>query len=421
MPRSAAQLALAWDETRSSALAIKQAKEAPGRLHMSALRFNSMHFMPYAHLPENHKELKSVWVDFSNRNYDPDKGYDLYQRYIKELVLADQLGFDAIVVNEHHNTAYSMMAAPNLIAAAVIPQTKNARICVWGTPPNFMLPNRLAEEYAMLDVMSGGRLEVAFPLGTGMEYWANPINPATARERFRESLKIILQAWREDGPTTHYGQHYTYRFLNPWPRPKQRPYPPCYIVGTGSPETIEIAAELGFGYASVFVTKERCKELNDNLRQRAGHHGHTIRPEQLPLLCFIYVAETQEQADREYTVHLQRFFEDYVRTTPHYLAPPGYLSVDQLKTRAAAADKMHGNFDLNLLSKAFFISVGTPDKVANDIGQWSETMQTTHINCVTHVADMPHWKTVKNLTLFAEEVMPRFGSRSGAATRVAAE
>ena len=139
---------------------------------MSALRFNSMHFMPYAHLPENHKELKSVWVDFSNKNYDPDKGYDLYQRYIKELVLADQLGFDAIVVNEHHNTAYSMMAAPNLIAAAVIPQTKNARICVWGTPPNFMLPNRLAEEYAMLDVMSGGRLEVAFPLGTGMEYWA---------------------------------------------------------------------------------------------------------------------------------------------------------------------------------------------------------------------------------------------------------
>ena len=153
--------------------------------------------------------------------------------------------------------------------------------------------------------------------------------------------------------------------------------------------------------------RQRCKELNDNLRQRAGHYGHTIRPEQLPLLCFIYVAETQEQADREYTVHLQRFFEDYVRTTPHYLAPPGYLSVDQLKTRAAAADKMHGSFDLNLLSKAFFISVGTPDKVANDIGQWSETMQTTHINCVTHVADMPHWKTVKNLTLFAEEVMPR--------------
>ena len=105
-----------------------------------------------------------------------------------------------------------MRAAPNLIAAAIIPQIKNAKICVWGTPPNLEYPNRLAEEYAMLDVLSQGRLEVAFPLGTGMEYWANPINPATARERHRESIDIILQAWTQDGPTTYYGDFYTYRY-----------------------------------------------------------------------------------------------------------------------------------------------------------------------------------------------------------------
>jgi alkanesulfonate monooxygenase SsuD/methylene tetrahydromethanopterin reductase-like flavin-dependent oxidoreductase (luciferase family) len=312
-----------------------------------------------------------------------------------------------------------MMAAPNLIAAAIIPQTKNARICVWGTPPNLTLPNRLAEEYAMLDVMSGGRLEVAFPLGTGMEYWAHPVSPVTARDRFRESLKIILQAWREDGPTKHFGKHYTYRFLNSWPRPMQKPNPPCYIVGTGSPETIEIAAELGFGYASVFVTKQRAKELNDSLRQRAQHYGHTVRPDQLPILNFVYVAETQEQAEREYIPHLQAYFEDYLRTSPQYLAPPGYLSVEQLKIRAALADKLHGGFNFEALNQAFFISVGTPDRVANDMGEWATQMNTTHFNSVTHVADMPHWKTVKNLTLFAEEVMPRLRSRT--AQRVAAE
>ena len=142
------------------------------------VRFNFMHFLPYVHLPENHKEFKSLWVDFPNKYYDPKRGHELYQRYLSELVLADRLGFDAIVVNEHHNTAYSMMAAPNLIASAIIPQTRNAKICVWGTPPNLEYPNRLAEEYAMLDVMSEGRLEVAFPLGTGMEYWANPDQPS---------------------------------------------------------------------------------------------------------------------------------------------------------------------------------------------------------------------------------------------------
>jgi len=109
------------------------------------LRFSCMHFMPYAHLPENLYDHKSVWVDFSNKHYEPEKGGALYQRYLAELVRADQLGYDAVVVNEHHNTVYSMMATPNLIAAALVPQTKRAKICVWGTPPNLMLPNRLAE------------------------------------------------------------------------------------------------------------------------------------------------------------------------------------------------------------------------------------------------------------------------------------
>jgi alkanesulfonate monooxygenase SsuD/methylene tetrahydromethanopterin reductase-like flavin-dependent oxidoreductase (luciferase family) len=269
--------------------------------------------------------------------------------------------------------------------------------------------------------MSKGRLEVAFPLGTGMEYWSNPVNPATARDRFKESLKIILQAWTEDGPTTHYGQFYTYRFLNPWPRPFQRPHPPCYIVGTGSPETIEIAAELGFGYASVFVTQQRAAELNETLRQRAASYGNTMRPDQFPLQTWVYVAETQEQAEREFIGHFQRFFEDFARTTPQYLAPPGYLSIDQLKMRAAMADKMHGGFDFEAISKSFFIAVGTPERVANQMGEWSVKMKTTHFNNVMHVADMPHWKTVKNLTLFAEEVMPRLRSRSTPSYRMAAE
>ena len=117
--------------------------------------------------------------------------------------------------------------------------------------------------------------------------------------------------------------------------------------------------------------------------------------------------------------HLKAFFEDYVRTTPQYLAPPGYLSVDQLKIRAAGADKMHGGFDFDLIIKSFFIAVGTPEMVADRLGSWAEWMGSSHINAVMHVADMPHWKTVKNLTLFAEEVMPRL--RRGAAQQIAAE
>ncbi|HWW48797.1 MAG TPA: LLM class flavin-dependent oxidoreductase [Xanthobacteraceae bacterium] len=386
---------------------------------MSDVRFNFMHFMPYVHLPPNHKEYKSLWVDFPNKYYDPKKAAVLYEQYFSELELADKVGFDAIVVNEHHNTSYSMMPAPNLIAAALLSRIQRAKICVWGTPPNLEYPNRLAEEYAMLDVLSKGRLEVAFPLGTGMEYWCNPINPTTARERHKESIEIILKAWTEEGPTSHYGDFYTYRFLNSWPRPYQQPHPPCYIVGTGSPETIELAAQFGFGYSAVFVTRERALELNNKLRQRSAELGKQIRPDQMPLGVLTYVAETQEQAEREFAEHLQFFFEDGLRTTPQFLAPPGYISIEQLKARAAVGDKLHGSFNLKALKDTLFLAVGTPEQVANQIGEWGHTMGTTHINIQGALGNMPHWKTVKNISLIAEEVIPRVRSQSNA--RMAAE
>ncbi len=337
-------------------------------------------------------------------------------------MLADQLGYDAVVVNEHHNSAYSMMPTPNLIAATLIPQTKNCKICIWGTPPNFMLPNRLAEEYAVLDVLSKGRIEVAFPLGTGMEYWSNPVNPATAREKFKESLKIILQAWTEDGPTTHYGQFYTYRFLNPWPRPYQRPHPPCYIVGTGSPETIEIAAELGFGYASVFVTQQRAAELNETLRNRAAHYGHTMRPGP----ASAHVIRLRRGDAGACGAGIYRTPAALLRGLhAHHAAIPrtsrlsfGRAVEDTRRDGRQAARRLRLQSDQASHPSS---PSARPRMSRTKSASGSHRMKTTHINTVMHVADMPHWKTVKNLTLFAEEVMPRLRSSSRAAMRIAAE
>lgn len=387
----------------------------------SRLRFDYMHFMPYTLLPKDLSGYNSLWVNFPNKLYDPEKAGSLYETYFSQLELADRLGFDAIVINEHHNTAYSMMQSPNIIAAALLNRVKRAKICVWGTPPNLEYPNRLAEEYAMIDVLSGGRLEVAFPLGTGMEYWAHPINPVTARARYRESLDIILKAWTEDGPQAYYGDFYTYRFLNPWPKPIQKPHPPCYIVGTGSPETIELAAELGFGYSAVFVTRDRALQLNQKLRERSADYGHPVRPEQLPLGVMTYVAETDAIAEKEGLEHIQYFFDTALRTIPQFLAPPGYLSIEQLRARAAVGDKLHGAFDFKNLEKQLFLAVGGPEKVANLIGEWAEKMGTNHVNINGHLGNVPNWKAVKNATIFAEEVMPRLRGKGIEVHREAAE
>jgi len=131
------------------------------------------------------------------------------------------------------------------------------------------------------------------------------------------------------------------------------------------------------------------------------------------------VAETEERAREEYLPHLQSFFEDFTRTTPQFLAPPGYLSVDQFKARVMGQNKMRGSFNFDLISNSFFIAVGTTEKAADQLSHWARWMGSNHINAIMHVAQMPHWKTVKNLTLFAQEVMPHV--RASVPKQMAAE
>jgi alkanesulfonate monooxygenase SsuD/methylene tetrahydromethanopterin reductase-like flavin-dependent oxidoreductase (luciferase family) len=374
------------------------------------LEFLFFHFMPYAPLPAGQKDHESLWVDYSNSNFDAATGHALYKRYWGELIMADKLGFDGVIVNEHHNTPYTMNPAPNLTAAAIIPQT-SCRIGVFGTPPNFGYPNRLAEEYAMLDVMSGGRLEVAFPLGTGMEYWANSVNPATARARFRESLEVILKSWTQNGPMSHHGEFYNYRYLNQWPKPMQSPHPPAYIVGTGSPETIELAAELGLGYSVVFIPTAKQLDVFNLYRDRMAHHGHEATSKKLTIGVMAYVAESDAQAEAEFMPHLMYFFEDALRTTPRYLVPPGYVTVPEFRKRISGPD-VHGTANWDDLVALNRIVAGTPEKVADAIGRWVDESGVSRLTLNLALGDMPGWKVEKNLTLFAEEVIPRLRSRN---------
>ncbi len=259
---------------------------------------------------------------------------------------------------------------------------------MFGTPINLEYPNRLAEEYAMLDVMSKGRLEIAFPLGTGMEYWANPMNPTTARARFRESIDIMMQAWTQDGPTSYDGEFYSYRYLNVWPKPYQKPHPKIAIVGTRQPETVEFAAQRGWSYSQVFTPKTAQIKTFNSLRELTAKYGHTVSPDKALFNAIIYVAETREQAEREAKEHIKFYFMDTLRTTPRYLAPPGYISLEQFKIRASMPN-IHGGFDWDALTQQWRVAVGTADDVASAIEQWCEEAQSSRIILHHHIGDMP--------------------------------
>ncbi len=385
------------------------------------VQFYFMHFMPYAHLPANADAMKSAWVDVPNSHFDPVEGHALYKRYLKELQLADELGFDGMVVNEHHSTLYSLMPACPLIASALAVTTKRAKICIYGTPIGITYPNRVAEEYAMIDVMSEGRVECGFPLGTGMEYWSNSVNPVYARERFRESMDILLRSWTEPGPFRYEGRFFNYKYLNPWPTPYQKPHPKMYIVGSGSEETISYAAEKGFGYSSVFVPIETQLRAFESFRKQSEQHGHKVARDSIVTTAIVYVAESEERAMAEAKEHVLYYFRYMLRTTPHYFAPPGHLSLARLRKRLSGP-VVQDELTWEMLNSIYRIVLGTPDMVAEKIAKWTGEADSNRLILHLHLGDMPHWKTVKNLTLFASEVMPRL--RRGAPValgRVAAE
>ena len=154
------------------------------------------HLMPYEMLDLSYAEThNSAWVTLTNAHYDPRQGHKLYERYIGELTLADELGFDGVCVNEHHQTAYGLMPAPNLIAAALTRTTKRAKIAVLGRAlPLVHSPVAIAEELAMLDQLSNGRLIAGFVRGVGSEYFANSINPTHSHTRFYEAHDLIMRA-----------------------------------------------------------------------------------------------------------------------------------------------------------------------------------------------------------------------------------
>ena len=132
------------------------------------------HLMPYRDLPDDFEErYESVWVTPPNRELcDPKKVAQYYKWNLDELELADRLGFDGLGVNEHHQNAYGFMASPNLMAAALARRTdeQHARSSCSATRwPCTRRPLRVAEEFAMLDCITDGRLAAGFPVGTSMD------------------------------------------------------------------------------------------------------------------------------------------------------------------------------------------------------------------------------------------------------------
>ena len=376
------------------------------------MRIYMFHLMPWPHLPADFAQTHdTAWVVCENALYDAERGHEVYNRYLDELELADQLGFDGVCVNEHHQNAYGLMPSPNIMAACLARRTTRAKLVILGNVLTlYDHPLRVAEEIAMLDVISGGRVVSGQVVGTGNEFFSYNVNPTYARERFYEAHELIVKAWTEPGPFPWEGTHYRFRYVNVWPRPFQKPHPPIWIPGSGSRETIDWVAKKRFTYMVLptlapYALRAATAEA---FRAACEREGYTARHEQIGWGIGVYVAESDAQAVQEYEPHFWYYAKNLLRNRETFNSPPGHSSVQStLGVLAARRKGRPGNFNSwEEIQKGGFVVVGSPATVRDRL-----TEIATHTGLGTlipnfSVGNVPHHLTRKSVELFAREVMP---------------
>jgi alkanesulfonate monooxygenase SsuD/methylene tetrahydromethanopterin reductase-like flavin-dependent oxidoreductase (luciferase family) len=382
------------------------------------VKFHWFNLMPWPHLPDDFREKhRSVWVDVDSRLYDPVKGHRVYNDYLDMLEFAADLGYDGVGVNEHHQNAYGMMPSPQLMAATLARRTQDVSILLLGQSiAYYNPPTRVAEEMAMIDVMSGGRLISGFPVGTSMDgNYAVGENPATLREQYQEAHDLIKKAWAEPDVFTWNGKYHKLRYVNIWPRPIQRPAPPIWIPGGGSIETWDFCAANNYNYSYLsFSGYLRAEQLMKGFWQRMDELGQEFNPYQGAFAQQICVAENMAEAQRLYEPHVRYFFERCLHVYPGFADAPGYRTeatmraglMSQVSGQAGGSAVAH-ELSWDELVKRGFILAGSPDDVAEQAEQMSEKLRVGHIVCLLHMGDMPLDKTLYNTEMFATRVIPR--------------
>lgn len=380
------------------------------------MKFTWFNLMPWPHLPADFRQQhRSVWVDIPSSLYDPVKGHAVYHTYLDQLEYAETLGFDGIGVNEHHANAYGLMPSPNIMAATLSRRTSRAAIVDLGNSiALYNPPLRVAEEFAMLDVLCGGRLVCGFPVGTSMDTnFCYGTIPAETRDRYDEAHELIKRAWAADEPFAFNGRYTKLRYVNCWPKPIQKPHPPIFIPGGGSIETWDFCIDHTYSYSYLsFSGYLRGKALMDGYWKRVAERGVDDSPYRAGFAQIICVGETDAEAEQLYAEHILYFFNRCLHVYPGFADAPGYRTIKTLQAGALPQFTPKGLQNFTELTwrglvEGGFVIAGSPETVRERMVEMIRGLRVGNVFCLLHMGDMPDEKTRHSTKLFAERVMPQ--------------
>ena len=367
----------------------------------------------YPYLPPA-EEFESIRVNLPNRIYDPGKGAALYDRYIDEWLIAEDEGVE-IMLNEHHQTATCVDPAAPLVLAALARLTSTARLLILGNPiANRRQPVRVAEEMALLDILSKGRVEAGFVRGVPYEVAAVNSNPVRMNERHWEALDLIVRAWTtHDGPFSHEGRHFHHRQINIWPRPFQQPHPPVWVSSTSPGGAAEVGAH-GYVLATFLSGYEGTGAIFDAYRRgwETAGRGAGVPVDRLAYAALVYTADNAAEAESGAAKLL--WYVTANKVPPHFTAPPGYLppaAYAQLARGGRSASAMARLRAEPTVARAIEEGVmfaGTPDQVVDQILRFHRRVGGFgHLLNMGQSGFLEHAETVRGIRCFAREVYPR--------------
>lgn len=353
---------------------------------------------------------------------EPKNAHSLYRKYFDEWQLADELGFN-IMVNEHHASANCMSSSCTLTLAILARITRNARLLALGIPiANRPDPVRVAEELSMIDVISGGRLEMGLIKASPFELAMSNQNPASIMERYWEAHALILKAMSStEAPFSWEGKYFNYRNVNVWPRAYQQPLPPIWNSAAGT-STARITARKGYRLGTP-ANGSGAKAVFDAYRDEyLKAHGRPAPKDRLGFLALVVcgksIAESEVLAAKAkgYLKYAERGVEAFSN-------PPGYENVmaNVKALRAARKGKvaygaptlldgtpLPSNPSLDDFAASGVMFYGTPDMVFNQIKTFSDGVGgIDHLLMHGQAGFMDHAETIGSLTLFGNEVLPR--------------
>ena len=346
----------------------------------------------------------------SNKYFDAVEGSRLYNERMREWIHCEEVGFDGIMLNEHHTAPFCMSPRITIFAAMLAVATSRVKIVLHGAPlPVIESPIHLSEELSIIDMMSKGRLVAGVVRGGGVENIQANVNPLFNRERFEEAHDLLIKTWTQPGPFRWEGKHFQFRVVNPWTFPLQKPHPRIWVPGVASKETVVWAAKHRYPYIGLGTNFDLSDKIKKLYRETAREVGYEPGPENFGQLLQCHVAETEEQAERNAQQFMWMAGEFTGLNHPIWGTPTGYGSPSNRNAAiqiAAGRRPMNKPPSMNQRRLERTFVWGTPKQVVEQLKIVLDNNRVGILCLWANDGRIDHENSMNCIRLLGQEVLP---------------